>query len=67
MTLQDKIAADKVAVEQAQAQLDADQAAFDAALPHLSVLAEIEAFSQHVTDDVRAAFDEVVTRAKSLF
>lgn len=67
MNIQKKIAADQAVLEAAQTQLASDQAALEAATPHLSVLDEIEAFSQHVTDDVRAAFDEVVARAKSLF
>lgn len=67
MTIQEKIAADQAALDAAQVQLSADQAALEAATPHLSVLAEIEAFGEHVADDVRDAFNEVVARAKALF
>jgi hypothetical protein len=67
MTIEEKIAADRAALDAAQAQLAADQAELEAATPHLSVLAEIEAFGEHLADDVRAAFNDAIARAKALF
>lgn len=67
MTLQEKIAADQAALKAAQDQLAADQAALDAAQPHLSLLDEIEAYSQHLAEEARAGFSELIAKAKALF
>lgn len=67
MDIQEKIAADQAAIKAAQDQLATDQAALAAAQPHLSVLGEIEAYGEHLAEDVRAEFVALIAKAKALF
>lgn len=67
MITQDQLDADKAAVEAAQAKLSADQAEFDKVQPHLSVLAEIEAYAEHIAVEIKDGFLAAVAKAKSLF
>ena len=49
-----------------QEQLDADKAAVEAAQPHLSVLAEIEAYAAHVVPEVQEEFKALIAKARAL-
>jgi hypothetical protein len=70
---QDQIDSDKAEVTAAQgvldaanAQLSADQALIDAAAPHLSVLAEIEAYGVQLAVEAQAEFAFLIDKARSL-
>jgi uncharacterized protein with HEPN domain len=67
MNIQEQVAADQAAVDAAQAQLVKDQAALDAVQPHLSVLGEIEAYAEHLPEEIRTEFAALVAKAKGLF
>jgi predicted nucleic acid-binding Zn-ribbon protein len=67
MGIQEKIAADQVALQAAQDQLAADLAILDAAQPHLSVLGEIESYVEHLPEELHGEFSNLLARAKSLF
>jgi hypothetical protein len=51
----------------AQDNLTTAQAAYDAAQPHLSILAEIEAAAEKYGEEAKAEFVALVGRARSLF
>jgi len=67
MITEEQLAADKAAVVTAQAQLDKDQAAYDAVQPHLAALTELETYAQHVAGEVRDQYLAVIARFRSLF
>lgn len=74
MTLQDQLTASQQAVESAQtvldgakAQLVKDQAAFDAAQPHLTVLQEMEAEAARIGGETASVFGSLISKARSLF
>lgn len=67
MITQEQLNADKSAVEAATAQLAKDQAEFDAIAPHLSVLAEIEAYAKQLEVSACEAIDALVAKARALF
>jgi len=66
MITQEQLDADKAAVEEAQAKLAQDQSAFDAAQPHLSVLAEIESYVGQIVPEAQEAFRSLIAKARSL-
>jgi hypothetical protein len=51
----------------AQAAQQAAQAAFDAAQPHLTLWAEVEAEASKLSDEVKPAFAALVARGRALF
>ena len=59
--------ADQAAIDAAQAKLAQDQAAFNAVQPHLSVLDEIHNYVNQLPGEVQAQFSELIARAKALF
>lgn len=74
MSLQDTLSAAKAAVDAVNAELDAAnvvlvaaQAAVDAAVPHLSVIAEIEAYAGHLPAELMAEFSGLIAKARALF
>ena len=74
MSLADTLAADQLAVAQAQAALDAacakvaaDQAAIDAAQPHLSIWQEVEAYAATLGTEAESTIKSFSDRAKALF
>lgn len=67
MSLADNLAAAQAAVTAANATLASAQTAFDAAQPHLSVLAEIEAEAGKLEGEVQATLLGLVTKARELF
>jgi hypothetical protein len=67
MITQEQLDADKAAIEAAQAKLAQDQAEFDKVQPHLSVLAEIGAYIEHLPAEVTEGFAALIAKAKSLF
>jgi hypothetical protein len=74
MSLADNLAAAEAAVVAVHAQLDkanadlnAAQAAVDAAQPHLSILADIEAEANKLAGDAQAALLDLVAKARALF
>ena len=74
MSLQDQLNASKQAVDTAQTALDVakeqlakDQAAFDAAAPHLTVLQEMEAEAARIGGETASVFGSLVAKARSLF
>ena len=74
MSLQDDLNTAKSAVDAVHAELDAAnfklnvaQAAVDAAVPHLSVLAELEGFGAHIEASSLAEFTALIAKARALF
>jgi hypothetical protein len=74
MSLQDNLAAAKDVVATAQSQLDSAnaalnvaQSAIDAAVPHLSVLAELEGYRNHLSSEIVGEFDALIAKARALF
>lgn len=67
MITQDQLDADKAAIAAATQQLAADQATFDAAQPHISVLEELEAYANNVSGDAVDAFRATIAKALALW
>jgi hypothetical protein len=72
MSLSDQIAADQQAVADAQAALDAanaklaeDQAAYDAAQPHLTMWQEVEATAKKYGGEIETEFMSLVAKARA--
>lgn len=65
MITQDHLDADKQAVAAAQAQLDADQAAFDAIAPHVSTLAYIESYAVNLPAEFAVLFKELLSKVRA--
>lgn len=73
MSLQDQIATDKQAVdvakanlEQAFAQLQADQIKLDAITPHLSLLSQIEEKIQGIDESIKQSVTSLVEEMRNL-
>jgi peptidoglycan hydrolase CwlO-like protein len=73
MSLQDNLSAAQADVQSVHNELDkvnavlnAAQAAVDS-FPHLSVLAEIEGFVNHIPAELNAEFTALIAKARSLF
>ena len=60
MITQDDINADRAAVEAAQAKFAADQAEFDAAQPHMSVLTNVKDYVATLGAEARQLFAELM-------
>jgi hypothetical protein len=60
MSLQDDLTAAKALVATLEAKIEA-------ALPHLSVLSEIEAEAAKLEGEAKAAFDALIAKARALF
>jgi hypothetical protein len=74
MALQDALNAAKAAVDAVHIELDAAnaklneaQAAMDAAVPHLSLLAEIEGYAAHIPAEIVGEFNALIAKARALF
>jgi hypothetical protein len=67
MITQEQLDADLANVATAQKVYEADKAAYDLLQPHLSVLAEIEAYAEHISAEAKDSFLGAVAKARALF
>ena len=67
MITQEQLDADLSNVTAAQKVFETDKAAFDALQPHLTVLAEIEGYAEHISAEVKDGFVAAIAKARALF